>query len=223
MTFAVVGILSHFSKTMLLFFIPQILNFLYSVPQLFGLIPCPRHRLPRYTCLSNIYTVTLSLPLLFSLFTIFFLFPLPLSVFSCLFPLIPSFFVRPFLFPSLSASLYTYLPSLTNSLITYSHCLRLNRKSGLLGISWAQFNPSHLSPLGKLTLSILQTFRLVTTEAASEEGEIRVNNLTIINFLLRLTGPTHEQTLTVRVLLLQVAFSGIAFFIRYGLVKFFYP
>ncbi|XP_019625596.1 PREDICTED: LOW QUALITY PROTEIN: UDP-N-acetylglucosamine--dolichyl-phosphate N-acetylglucosaminephosphotransferase-like [Branchiostoma belcheri] len=48
MTFAVVGILSHFSKTMLLFFIPQILNFLYSCPQLFRLVPCPRHRLPRY-------------------------------------------------------------------------------------------------------------------------------------------------------------------------------
>jgi UDP-N-acetylglucosamine--dolichyl-phosphate N-acetylglucosaminephosphotransferase len=29
-------------------FIPQILNFLYSVPQLFGFIPCPRHRLPKY-------------------------------------------------------------------------------------------------------------------------------------------------------------------------------
>jgi len=33
---------------MLLFFIPQIINFLYSVPQLFHLIPCPRHRLPRW-------------------------------------------------------------------------------------------------------------------------------------------------------------------------------
>ena len=47
MTFAVVGILGHFSKTLLLFFIPQILNFLYSSPQLFGVVPCPRHRLPR--------------------------------------------------------------------------------------------------------------------------------------------------------------------------------
>ncbi|XP_033375560.1 UDP-N-acetylglucosamine--dolichyl-phosphate N-acetylglucosaminephosphotransferase isoform X2 [Parus major] len=47
MTFAVVGILGHFSKTMLLFFIPQVLNFLYSLPQLFHTIPCPRHRLPR--------------------------------------------------------------------------------------------------------------------------------------------------------------------------------
>jgi UDP-N-acetylglucosamine--dolichyl-phosphate N-acetylglucosaminephosphotransferase len=46
MTFAVAAILGHYSKTMLLFFIPQIFNFLMSVPQLFKLIPCPRHRLP---------------------------------------------------------------------------------------------------------------------------------------------------------------------------------
>lgn len=48
MTFAVVGILGHFSKTVLLFFLPQILNFLYSVPQLFHFVPCPRHRMPKY-------------------------------------------------------------------------------------------------------------------------------------------------------------------------------
>ncbi|XP_063698398.1 UDP-N-acetylglucosamine--dolichyl-phosphate N-acetylglucosaminephosphotransferase [Culicoides brevitarsis] len=48
MTFAVVGILGHFSKTILLFFIPQVINFIYSVPQLFHFIPCPRHRLPKY-------------------------------------------------------------------------------------------------------------------------------------------------------------------------------
>lgn len=48
MTFAVVGILGHFSKTLLLFFIPQILNFIYSSPQLFRMIPCPRHRLPKF-------------------------------------------------------------------------------------------------------------------------------------------------------------------------------
>ena len=45
MTFASAGILGHFSKTLLLFFIPQILNFLYSLPQLIGIYPCPRHRL----------------------------------------------------------------------------------------------------------------------------------------------------------------------------------
>lgn len=48
MTFAVVGILGHFSKTILLFFMPQIFNFLYSVPQLFHFVPCPRHRLPKF-------------------------------------------------------------------------------------------------------------------------------------------------------------------------------
>ena len=48
MVFAVVGILGHFSKTLLLLFLPQIFNFGYSLPQLFKLIPCPRHRLPRF-------------------------------------------------------------------------------------------------------------------------------------------------------------------------------
>ncbi|XP_050304100.1 UDP-N-acetylglucosamine--dolichyl-phosphate N-acetylglucosaminephosphotransferase [Anthonomus grandis grandis] len=48
MTFAVVAILGHFSKTALLFFMPQVFNFIYSVPQLFKFIPCPRHRLPKF-------------------------------------------------------------------------------------------------------------------------------------------------------------------------------
>lgn len=48
MVFAVVGILGHFSKTLLLLLIPQIANFVYSAPQLFHVVPCPRHRLPRF-------------------------------------------------------------------------------------------------------------------------------------------------------------------------------
>ncbi|KAA1101676.1 tunicamycin resistance protein [Puccinia graminis f. sp. tritici] len=54
MAFAVVGILGHFSKTLLLFFIPQILNFLYSSPQLFGILPISRHRLPSRDPIKNI-------------------------------------------------------------------------------------------------------------------------------------------------------------------------
>lgn len=54
MTFAVVGILGHFSKTLLLFFIPQVLNFLWSVPQLFKFVPCPRHRLPAFNPKTNL-------------------------------------------------------------------------------------------------------------------------------------------------------------------------
>ena len=41
MTFAVAGILGHNTKTMLLFFVPQLLNFIYSLPQLFRLVPLP--------------------------------------------------------------------------------------------------------------------------------------------------------------------------------------
>ncbi|KAL0481999.1 UDP-N-acetylglucosamine-dolichyl-phosphate N-acetylglucosaminephosphotransferase [Acrasis kona] len=47
MTLAVVGVLGHFSKTLMLFFIPQWLNFFISVPQLLFL-HCPRHRIPKY-------------------------------------------------------------------------------------------------------------------------------------------------------------------------------
>ena len=54
MTFAVVGILGHFSKTLLLFFIPQIINFIWSTPQLFRFVPCPRHRLPRFNQKSGL-------------------------------------------------------------------------------------------------------------------------------------------------------------------------
>ncbi|KAG2151366.1 glycosyl transferase family 4-domain-containing protein [Suillus clintonianus] len=54
MAFSVVGIQAHFSKTLLLFFIPQIFNFLLSCPQLFGIVPCPRHRVPRFVPDTNL-------------------------------------------------------------------------------------------------------------------------------------------------------------------------
>lgn len=54
MVFAVVAILGHFSKTLLLLLIPQIFNFIYSAPQLFGLVPCPRHRLPHFNARTGL-------------------------------------------------------------------------------------------------------------------------------------------------------------------------
>ncbi|KAK5055981.1 hypothetical protein LTR84_012531 [Exophiala bonariae] len=54
MTFAVVAIMAHFSKTLLLLLIPQIINFIYSCPQLFKLIPCPRHRLPKFNARTGL-------------------------------------------------------------------------------------------------------------------------------------------------------------------------
>ena len=57
MTFAVVGVLGHFSKTLLLFFIPQVINFVYSLPQLLGIVFCPRHRLPRFNTETRLLEV----------------------------------------------------------------------------------------------------------------------------------------------------------------------
>ncbi|MCJ1383973.1 tunicamycin resistance protein [Xylographa soralifera] len=54
MVFAIVGILGHFSKTLLLLFIPQIFNFIYSVPQLLRIVECPRHRLPKFNARTGL-------------------------------------------------------------------------------------------------------------------------------------------------------------------------
>ncbi|XP_078379231.1 UDP-N-acetylglucosamine--dolichyl-phosphate N-acetylglucosaminephosphotransferase-like [Oculina patagonica] len=147
MTFAVVGILGHFSKTMLLFFIPQVINFIYSTPQLFRFIPCPRHRLPKF-----------------------------------------------------------------------------NPETGLIGMSYTVFKTSDLRPLGKLILSVFSLLKLVHVETGVGEDKksTRVNNLTLLNFLLRLLGPLHERTLTTIILGIQVCGSVVAFIIRYHLVRFFY-
>lgn len=48
MSFAMASILGHYSVTLLLFFVPQVINFVYSLPQLIGIVPCPRHRLPTF-------------------------------------------------------------------------------------------------------------------------------------------------------------------------------
>ncbi|XP_054032098.1 UDP-N-acetylglucosamine--dolichyl-phosphate N-acetylglucosaminephosphotransferase isoform X2 [Dryobates pubescens] len=147
MTFAVVGILGHFSKTMLLFFIPQVLNFLYSLPQLFHVIPCPRHRLPR-----------------------------------------------------------------------------LNPSTGKLEMSYSKFKTKSLSALGTNILKAVKILHIVDVRSGTDEdGEYtECNNMTLINFIIKLIGPTHERNLTLLLLLIQVLGSMIAFSIRYQLVRLFY-
>ena len=149
MTFAVVAILGHFSKTLLLFFIPQVINFLYSVPQLFHLLPCPRHRLPKYDKETD--TVTFSL--------------------TC-------------------------------------------------------FEKQKLSKMGRFCLTVLSVTRLASIKQVDVKIDndsdntvemVECNNLTLINFVLRLTGPMKENHLTSLLLLLQVIASLVAFTIRYPL------
>ncbi|NXJ71081.1 GPT acetylglucosaminephosphotransferase, partial [Rostratula benghalensis] len=171
MTFAVVGILGHFSKTMLLFFIPQVLNFLYSLPQLFHVIPCPRHRLP-----SLLYVGT-SLGLL-----------------------------------------------ALSRLKSFNVSFRLNPSTGKLEMSYSKFKTKSLSALGTYLLKAVKILRVVDVRSGTDEdGEYtECNNMTLINFVIKLIGPTHERNLTLLLLLIQVLGSTIAFSIRYQLVRLFY-
>ncbi|XP_048043712.1 UDP-N-acetylglucosamine--dolichyl-phosphate N-acetylglucosaminephosphotransferase isoform X2 [Megalobrama amblycephala] len=147
MTFAVVGILGHFSKTMLLFFIPQVINFIYSLPQLFHIIPCPRHRLPR-----------------------------------------------------------------------------LQPDTGKLGMSYSKFKQKDLGKLGQLILKVAEMLWLLDVRRGQEGDDefIECNNMTLINLVLKVLGPTHERNLTAIMLLIQVLGSAVAFGIRYHLVRLFY-
>jgi len=54
MTLAVASIMGHFSKTLMLFFLPQLINFTLSLPQLFGFIDCPKHRVPTYSAKTGL-------------------------------------------------------------------------------------------------------------------------------------------------------------------------
>eukprot|EP00794_Sanderia_malayensis_P011183 gene11183-12357_t len=147
MTFAVIAILSHFSKTVLLFFIPQVVNFVYSAPQLFHLIPCPRHRLPCY-----------------------------------------------------------------------------NEKTDRLEMSMSVFKTSDLGLIGRLIIRIAAALQLLHVKnGVGEDGKfMEINNMTLINLLIKFIGPVHEMKLTICLLALQVFGSVLAFWIRYHLASFFY-
>lgn len=60
MVFVVVGILGHFSKTLILLLLPQGFNFIYSAPQIFGIVPCPRHRLPKFNARTGLMEPSLA-------------------------------------------------------------------------------------------------------------------------------------------------------------------
>ena len=49
------------------------------------------------------------------------------------------------------------------------------------------------------------------------ENLVEFNNLTIINLLLKFSGPTHEKNVTLVLLLFQVFCSLVAFMVRYPL------
>ncbi|KAL7077556.1 hypothetical protein ACQ4LE_003141 [Meloidogyne hapla] len=146
MTIAVSALTGRFSKTLLLFLLPQIINFIFSCPQLFHLIPCPRHRLPH-----------------------------------------------------------------------------LN-ENGKLEMSMVEFQPHKLSKLGIFCFRILGMTKLIYFKEYIKDGEswISMNNLTILNLILKFNGPIFEWELTNKFIILQILCSMFAFFCRFCLARIFY-
>ena len=147
MTFAVVAILGHFSKTLMLFLIPQVINFLYSLPQILHILPCPRHRLPKYN--SNIDKVEMSLE---------------------------------------------------------------------------RVKVCELNAVGRILINFTKVLKILHVKDYCENRSdyVEFNNLTLINYTLKICGPLHERTLTCVILGLQIICSCIAFTIRYPLALLFY-
>ncbi|CAH8480431.1 unnamed protein product [Schistosoma mattheei] len=193
MTFSVVGILGHFSKTLLLFFLPQIVNFLYSTPQLFGLIPCPRHRLPRYDPADGL------------------LHPSRVRFH-------PKSLSRPGQFV---LTVFSYVGIIECKLCP--DCIPNISTSPTTGMIVSQSSHENMSSDEEQTSERrrARSRSPVQTKLPTEEI-VEVDNLTVINMMLRVLGPRNEQQTTNTLLLLQILCSCFAFMIRYPLAWLFY-
>jgi len=216
MTFAVVGILAHYSKTLLLFFIPQIFNFLLSSPQLFRLVPCPRHRVPRYNRGTNLLEpsrVVLDQE------------ALDAESFLSQHASDQKQSVQRQGSLGMSPSTASLTSSLNNG--TDQSISNARPATPLSAFQRLQLVPppgSQLRRVGWLCVKLLEALGLTHVRYDSKTGQrpLEMTNLTILNLILLKNGPMSERNLTVSVMVVQVVCSVIAFFVRHRLVYFVY-
>ena len=98
-----------------------------------------------------------------------------------------------------------------------------------MAFSTTCFEKEKVGKIGKLCLSILTVTRMASIKMVDIKVDdektvemVELNNLTLINFILRLTGPMGEQKLTVVLLVIQILCSFLAFTIRYPLAYLLY-
>ncbi|KAJ2414718.1 tunicamycin resistance protein [Coemansia sp. IMI 209128] len=226
MTFAVCGILGHFSKTLLLLFLPQVFNFVYSAPQIFGLVPCPRHRLPKMA-VDN---------------------PLPRRLVSRLRQEVdpdqrsdsssegsPA---NPVVDGDAVGTLSGVHQAISTAMTSFSKGKgRRTKRSASGRRSRSASAPSaHLSaymvasrttlegarPLGLAIVRLYEFLGIADVERDDQGNMISVNNLTLLNLVLVLRGRLTESQLNNCILLIQILNSLLAFFIRYRLSHLFY-
>ncbi|OLY82189.1 UDP-N-acetylglucosamine-dolichyl-phosphate N-acetylglucosaminephosphotransferase [Smittium mucronatum] len=242
MAFACVGILGHFSKTLLLFFLLQILNFIYSLPQLFRIVPCPRHRMPAFTKLhytsdAQIPNTLRSIPEIGSLSSKK---KHPASLFlsasdsqssntdsliqhspetsSSSSPETPRQTIKPVRKRSQSPSINSSTPPTAPP----AHLPRTPvLPTGLLIPSKTPLE--NCSPLGLRIISLFEFLNLVRVWRDPKSNKmLYVSNFTVLNLYLVWFGPMHERDLTRLVMYSQIALSFLAFFIRYTMSSIFY-
>ncbi|KAJ2615142.1 tunicamycin resistance protein [Coemansia sp. RSA 1365] len=231
MAFAVCGILGHFSKTLLLLFIPQIFNFVYSAPQIFGLVPCPRHRLPKMVVEC----------------------PLPPNIVSKVRHeadlasasisesgsegMVGDTGTEQSLtgLAGLHSTISSAMQSFTKARASKSNISSATRKIQATGkqARGASVRPTaymvasrtsleNARPLGLTIIRIYERFGIANVERNTQGTMVSVNNLTLLNLVLVQCHRLTESQLNNRILLIQVLNSLLAFFIRYRLSRVFY-
>ena len=196
MTFAVVAILSHFSKTLLLLLLPQIFNFVYSVPQLFKIIPCPRHRLPRFNARTGLLEPSV---------TLWEADKQPKSWLVKTFALLERFGLL-----QVTREISSNSPATGNSTITNGHIRKSSSVIGLSAGSTTSATPPRASSPHHRT----------TTEKGVSGRIVSTSNLTILNLYLVHRGSIREDQLCRELLLLQTLCGFFGLLIRHKLALF---
>merc|ERR1711971_1271123 len=88
--------------------------------------------------------------------------------------------------------------------------------------SYMEFKPEELKSAGRAIFSVLKMLKLARVHPPSEDGTVRVSNLTLINFMLYVLGPCREDVLCIRLLVFQACCSVLCFVIRFGLSGYLY-
>jgi len=125
-----------------------------------------------------------------------------------------------FFLPQIFNFLYS-IPQLFHFIHCPRHRIPRLDKYGTLSPSYAECNKNNISIIGKMCLKLFSIFKIIHIEE-NADGNIKCNNLTLINLCLLFFGPTNEKTLTVVLLIIQFVCSVLAFVIRYPLASLFY-
>ena len=152
MTLAVHGILGHMSKTLLIFFAPQVFNFVYSLPQIAKIYPCPRHRLPDFDPISGL--------------------------------LRPSTFEVP-----------------TKATVGGNELVRDYKEGDRTPTSTSVVDGGRSGSASARKRGFQKKLAAPPTQQTPQL--LRYDNFTLINLVLRITGPMHERTTTNLLLVLQ--------------------